>query len=325
MRLRVFILGGTGFTGPHVVRRLADAGCEITLLHRGETQADLPGGVRELSGTRCRLEDHAAAIGTPDLFIDMIPYRRDEARATAAWIEPRAKRVLALSSADVYLSYGRLWGTEPGDPVPVPHAEDAPLRAKLSASGEAYDKTGVEEEYARIGATILRLPGIYGPRDRQHRLHSYLQRMDDGRPSIVLSAESAGFRFARAYVEDVAHAIALAALAPRARGRCYNVSEPATLTEREWIAAIAAAAGWDGTVVEVPGGDLPEPLRPKVDYRHDLVLDTTRIRDELGYAETMPPSEALRRTVAWERAHPPDPLPETNYDLEDEVLSRRSG
>ena len=34
------------------------------------------------------------------------------------------------------------------------------------------------------------------------------------------------------------------------------------------------------------------------------MVDTSRIRRELGYAEQVPFDEALRRTIEWERANP---------------------
>jgi hypothetical protein len=51
-------------------------------------------------------------------------------------------------------------------------------------------------------------------------------------------------------------------------------------------------------------------------YRMDqhVVTDSSRIRRELGYQETVPRTEALRRTIAWERAHPPDPLSPAMFD-----------
>jgi nucleoside-diphosphate-sugar epimerase len=36
----------------------------------------------------------------------------------------------------------------------------------------------------------------------------------------------------------------------------------------------------------------------------DDLTGTRRIREELGYRETLPRKEAVRRTIEWERAHP---------------------
>jgi nucleoside-diphosphate-sugar epimerase len=37
--MRILIIGGTRFSGPHVVRRLIDMGHQIALFHRGKTEA----------------------------------------------------------------------------------------------------------------------------------------------------------------------------------------------------------------------------------------------------------------------------------------------
>jgi len=42
-----------------------------------------------------------------------------------------------------------------------------------------------------------------------------------------------------------------------------------------------------------------------LDWRQDLVLDTTKIRVDLGYDEVVDPAAGLRATVEWERANPP--------------------
>jgi nucleoside-diphosphate-sugar epimerase len=39
--MRVLVIGGTGFIGRHVTRRLIQAGHEVTVFHRGETRCDL--------------------------------------------------------------------------------------------------------------------------------------------------------------------------------------------------------------------------------------------------------------------------------------------
>ena len=57
----------------------------------------------------------------------------------------------------------------------------------------------------------------------------------------------------------------------------------------------------------------------------NLVTDTGRIRQELGYREEVPPAEALRRTVEWERANPPGQPPPLDYVEEDRVLAEVKG
>ncbi len=53
--MRILVLGGTNLTGPYVVRRLHSLGHEIAVFHRGEHQAQLPAGVRDLHGDFARL------------------------------------------------------------------------------------------------------------------------------------------------------------------------------------------------------------------------------------------------------------------------------
>jgi hypothetical protein len=57
------------------------------------------------------------------------------------------------------------------------------------------------------------------------------------------------------------------------------------------------------------------------------VVDTTRIREELGYTEPVSRDEALRRTVAWERAHPPEEVDPQAFDYaaEDALLAELEG
>ena len=53
-------------------------------------------------------------------------------------------------------------------------------------------------------------------------------------------------------------------------------------------------------------------------------MDGSRIRRDLGYTEIVSLDEALRRTIDWERAHPPahvDPA-QFDYAAEDAILAR---
>jgi len=50
--LRILILGGTGFIGPHQVRYALSRGHTITVFNRGRREQDWPGAVEELLGDR---------------------------------------------------------------------------------------------------------------------------------------------------------------------------------------------------------------------------------------------------------------------------------
>ena len=56
--MRILVIGGTAFTGPHVVRRLVREGHEVVLFYRGQTDAKLPKAVRRFIGDRRDWETH---------------------------------------------------------------------------------------------------------------------------------------------------------------------------------------------------------------------------------------------------------------------------
>jgi nucleoside-diphosphate-sugar epimerase len=340
--MRILVLGGTKFVGPHVVRQLAARGHEITIFHRGATETAFPEGVRHIHGDFASFADYLDELKrfSPEVVLDMVPFREEDAARVKAFAGV-ARRVVVISSQDVYRAYGRLWRTEPGSADPVPLTEDSPLREKLSPAGLDYNKTAIERAVMNdpdLPATILRLPATHGPGDDKHRLFPYLKRMDDGRPAILLDEAYAGWRWSRGYVEDVAHAIALAVTVERATGRIYNVAYPETLSEADWVKAIARVYDSDRPltpdtrhpsveVVALPSNQLPPSLRRDMfDFGQQYEVDSSRIRRELGYSEIVPFDEALRRTIAWERANPPEKISPEDFDYaaEDAALAASS-
>jgi hypothetical protein len=76
-------------------------------------------------------------------------------------------------------------------------------------------------------------------------------------------------------------------------------------------------AGTARSSLPIPTGFPPElqvPLPPQ-----DLVADTSRIRDELGYSETLSRDEGLRRAIEWEREQQSDEPP-PDYTAEDSAI-----
>ena len=79
--MRVLIIGGTGLTGPHIVRELAEGGHDVTVFHRGRTVASLPTGVHEMLGDRAGLASHRDAFArlAPDVVLHMLAFTRADA------------------------------------------------------------------------------------------------------------------------------------------------------------------------------------------------------------------------------------------------------
>ncbi len=338
--MKVLVIGGAGFIGTPLVQQLCRTGHEIAVFHRG-TERCAP-AVQRMIGDRNRLRQHRDEFHRfdPEIVIDLILSSARQASELLELFRDIAGRIVVASSIDVYRACGVLHGTEPGELEPLPLTEESLLRQHppygrgvlqsmktvFAWLDDEYDKVAVERTLfaqADVPVTVLRLPQVYGPGDKLHRLFPLLKRMADGRQKILFSDDTAMFRWTRGYVENVATAIALAATSERAAARVYNVGEEPALSELRWAEKVAAQAGWDGEFVVVPRARAPKHLRVPANLAQHWVASTRRIRDELGYRERVGLPEALRRTIAWERAHPPSLInaEQFDYEAEDEVLA----
>jgi len=287
--MNILVIGGTRFIGAHVVRQFADAGHTVTVYHRGEHETQLPDSVRHVRRAEAAMpvRSFPAELLTPepDVVVHMIAMGEADARAAVEFFRGHAGRVVWISSGDVYLAYGRFKGVEPGPVLPGLLKEDSPLRTVLCPYRDAtkpaddianiYDKILVERmafSDPQLPATVLRLPKVYGPKDNANLATVYGFR---NHPQ---------WRWTHGYVENVAAAIVLATVSATAAGRIYNVGEEHTPTMAELLARL-------------PESSMPINLDPKFNFEQDIAYDTTRIREELGYAELIAEDKAMKTTL----------------------------
>ena len=344
--MRVLVLGATGFLGPPLVERLVGDGHEVTLFHRGRTPAGRLAGLPAIRGDRNFLDRwiDEFQIVKPDVVVDLIAFTERQAHELINAFRGIAGRLVVLSSGDVYRANDLLFRRTEGPLEAAPLQETSALRDRLfpyrgtpvpesyGIDWNDYDKILVERVVtanAWIPATVLRLPMVYGPGDnqgRKRRFAAYLKRMDDGRHAILLNRLTAAWKAPWGYTENVAEAVRLAVEKQRAAGEIYNVCEPGRPDMAHWVRAVAAAAGWQGRIVEVDEA-CPAPNLPcTLNLEQHLDMDSAKIRDELGYREAVSRPEAIRRTIAWDRAHPAqetDPA-QFDYAAEDAILARAS-
>ncbi len=331
--MRVLVLGGTGFIGPAIVRRLFAHGHSVSVFHRGKSSGDLPNGVEHVYGDIRNFESYADGFKSvaPQIVVDVIAGTREHAQTLIKTFRGIAQRVLVLSSGDVYFANDVLHGREPGPIQPTPLSETALLRKQRypyrSLTLPAvpwldlndYEKMEVEEELVsdpELPATILRLPMVYGPGDydgTKRRFYRYLKRMDDGREAILLDIAMAQWRAPWGYTENVAEAVALAVSKERSAGQVYNVCEVDRPTLANYVQCLGDVAGWEGRIITTTqcwSHDMSRDLN----FAQDLDMDSSKIRAELGYREIVDRTEALSRTVAWEREHPPARMDPEQFD-----------
>jgi nucleoside-diphosphate-sugar epimerase len=322
--MRVIVLGGTRFIGRAIVDALMAAGHDPLICHRGVTKADGLPAVAHLHAERAELGEHQRELEAFDAeaVIDCYAMSARDARALLVALPDPAQHRVVLSSQDVYRAFATVQRNGLAtDAVPI--TEDAPLRAdRFPSRGEEgyeeYSKLEVEEAVLAAGATVLRLPMVYGPYDYQRREEFVLKRVRAGRLRIPVGAANALLPLA--LVDDVGRGV-VAAVEHRARGATiYNLGPARTDPMAVWMRRILAAADSPAELVRVPDGiPLPGDLGLTVAFSQPLVISSAKARHELGYQDT-DPDEAVSRSVRWHLAHPPEDV-SGDFSADDRALA----
>jgi len=219
--MKIVVIGGTGFIGSSVVLGLDARGHDVAVFSRGEREFKLPGSVTHIRGDRDRLHDSREALQEfgHDAVVDFILFTEAQAEGLVEVMAPFVERIVGISSCDVYRKY----------------ADD-------------YEKILVEEVLQGaqgVSTTVLRLPAVYGPGDRQRRFGHYIRQMKSGADTVRFPADKAEWRFTHGFVENVAAAIAEATVHPAASDRTFNVGESVTPTFKERLQQLGVNAPVD--------------------------------------------------------------------------------
>ena len=176
--LRVLILGGTGFIGPHIVAALREHGHTLTLFNRGKRNASLFPKIETRLGDRDgKLE--ALEHGEWDAVIDNSGYVPRHVQLSAELLKDRVAQYIFVSSISAYQDLSK-----PGIDEDYPTAKlDDPSVEKVS--GETYGglkalcEQVVERTYG-ARATVIRPTYIVGPGDPTDRFTYWPVRVARG-------------------------------------------------------------------------------------------------------------------------------------------------
>jgi 2'-hydroxyisoflavone reductase len=165
--LRILVLGGTGFIGPHMVSEFLRRGHDVSLFNRGRTNDDL-------------FPDLETLLGDRDGGLDILKGKRwdavvDNSGYVPRLVEDSARLLSSAVSQYVYVSTISVY-----ESFAYPNNEDSPLAtmpddAVEEVTGETYGPMKAlceKRALAEIGEdrlTILRPTYICGPGDRTDR------------------------------------------------------------------------------------------------------------------------------------------------------------
>ena len=171
----ILILGGTGFVGPHQVRRALERGHRVTIFNRGRSKPGMFGkDVEELDGDRAN--NLEALKGRRwDAVIDESASGSDAqewVRQSATLLRDATEQYLFISTRAVYVDYRR-----------VPMTADAPVLPNGDSPAYAQVKANAEREAHRIlpgRVTVVRPAIVTGPGDDTDRFTYWPARVARG-------------------------------------------------------------------------------------------------------------------------------------------------
>ena len=182
--LRVLILGGTNFMGPHLVRDLLERGHSVSIFTRGRRTAalypELFDRVEHLEGDR---ENDLDSLRDKqwDAVIDNSGQRVEWARASATLLAASVRLYMYVSSTGVFLPYRTTNIPEDG---PIPLADDPQQDPPSYGVMKALSENEVRKAFP-AGAIIVRPTYIVGPGDSTDRFPYWPVRIAQGGEILV--------------------------------------------------------------------------------------------------------------------------------------------
>lgn len=226
----VTVIGGTGFLGRAVVRRLAKAGYRIRVTTRkpslGFSMKPL-GDVGQIAIVRADIRNEAeiaAAVEGASVVVNLVGILRESGGRTFEALHADGPATIAAAAATAGVSRFIHISSIGADP----NARSAYARSK--AAGESNARA------AFPATTVLRPSIVFGQGDGFFNMFASLMRIS----KVVFPLFAGGkTKFQPVFVGDVADAVANAIVDERARGRTYELGGPAVYSLKDLLTFIS--------------------------------------------------------------------------------------
>jgi 2'-hydroxyisoflavone reductase len=305
--LRLLVLGGTRFIGPHFVEQALAHGHQVTLFNRGKTNPGRVTDVEVLHGDRNGQLD--ALKGRQwDAVLDTSAFVPRIVKLSAELLAPSVSHYVYVSSISAYASFAQA----NDESSPTGKIADETIE-KVDENTYGPLKVLCEQTAERImpgRVTVLRPGLIVGPDDNTDRFTYWPARVARG--GEVMAPGTRADEIQVIDVRDLA-AFALRCIEQRTLGIFNLVSPVHTFTMGQLLDSCVAAAKSDATVTWVPAKFLAEH---KVEGWSDMPVWVDAVGDEAGFALTSaeralaaglrvrPLADTVRDTLAWHLSRP---------------------
>jgi 2'-hydroxyisoflavone reductase len=243
--MRLLILGGTGFIGPHQVSYALARGHQVTVFNRGRQKESWPGPVEELLGDRngdlktLEGRDWDVCIDNPT---SLPVWVRDAARVLKGHIG----QYVFISTISVYAANDKpadetapLVSYDGADPM-AETIKSLSANQKLYGPLKALSENEARSQYGEAATTVIRPSLIVGPGDGTDRFTYWPMRLARGGEILAPGDGSDPVQFID--VRDLAEWTVRAA-EQRTMG-VFNATGPASsITMREMLTGIAQGIG----------------------------------------------------------------------------------
>lgn len=239
----VTVVGGTGFIGRAVVRRLAKEGYRLRVTSRTPSRAyDMRplGDVGQIALVRADIRNEAeiaAAVAGASVVVNLVGILRESGGRTFEDLHADGPASIAAAAAKAGATRFIHVSSIGAD------TDSRSAYARSKAEGEAAARA------AFPGTTVLRPSIVFGPGDGFFNMFANMMRF----AKVIFPLFGGGkTKFQPVFVGDVADAVANAIASEAARGRTYELGGPATYTLKDLLELIAKETGRKRTFVTVP-------------------------------------------------------------------------
>lgn len=313
--LKVLILGGTGFIGPHMVRYAAKQGHQVSMFNRGKTNPSLFPEVEHLTGDRDRGLD-ALRNRKWDVVLDNSGYVPRHVRDSAELLKDNVGRYLFISTGSVYaMDAERLDEDSPLLPLEDPASEDV---EKHYGPLKVHCEKAIREVFGDRG-TIVRLHIVAGPGDPTDRFTYWPVRLAQGGEVIAPGDRTNPVQFVD--VRDVAE-FTVRLLEKNTPGT-FNAAGPTAgeLGMADFLDTVKKATGSKANLTWVDEAFLKEK---KVNFplwisQNGPARGAARVSSKRGLAAGLtfrPVAVTAKDTLEWFRSEPADRQAKLPLELE---------